>query len=226
MKNIHILSTNNPSRFYVTNKDKYFIRKDYVPDTIMTCKNLNIYITSDEKIEIGDKSLLTLGNGFDPMILMHHQAVEEGYLGKKIILTTDPNLIEQGVQPIEDDFLNWFVKNPNCEFVEVYNNQSVGYEYSSYAMIIPEKQTALEWFEKEQNNLILNYQKGFMSLGRYTYLKEKLFEKAQDMDKENSLKLIELTAQLTGVATVDGDIAKMSYEDVYNQFKSQKNENG
>lgn len=52
------------------------------------------------------------------------------------------------------------------------------------------------------------------------------FQKAQEMDKNNSLKLIELTAQLTGVATVDDDIAKMSYEDVYNQFKFQKNKNG
>lgn len=38
---------------------------------------------------------------------------------QKIILTTDPILIADGVQPIDDEFLQWFVQNPNCEEVEV-----------------------------------------------------------------------------------------------------------
>jgi hypothetical protein len=42
----------------------------------------------------------------------------EEYL-KKIILTTDAELIKDGVQTIDDDFLEWFVKNPSCENVEV-----------------------------------------------------------------------------------------------------------
>ena len=37
---------------------------------------------------------------------------------KKIILTTDKELIKDGVQAIDDDFLEWFVKNPSCEEVE------------------------------------------------------------------------------------------------------------
>ena len=38
---------------------------------------------------------------------------------KKIILTTDVDLIKDGVQSIPDDFLEWFVKNSSCEEVEV-----------------------------------------------------------------------------------------------------------
>ena len=38
---------------------------------------------------------------------------------KKIILTTDQDLIEDGVQAIDDEFLEWFVKNPSCERVRV-----------------------------------------------------------------------------------------------------------
>jgi hypothetical protein len=38
---------------------------------------------------------------------------------RKIILTTDQDLIKDGVQPIDDEFLQWFVKNPSCESVEV-----------------------------------------------------------------------------------------------------------
>jgi hypothetical protein len=40
-------------------------------------------------------------------------------LPKKIVLTTDPNLIKEGVQSIDDEFLKWFEKNSSCEFVEV-----------------------------------------------------------------------------------------------------------
>ena len=39
--------------------------------------------------------------------------------GKKIILTTDQELIKNGIQPIPDEFLEWFVKNPSCEEVKV-----------------------------------------------------------------------------------------------------------
>ena len=37
----------------------------------------------------------------------------------KIILTTNKLLIKDGVQPINDEFLEWFVKNPSCEEVEI-----------------------------------------------------------------------------------------------------------
>lgn len=38
---------------------------------------------------------------------------------KKIILTTDQDLIADGVQAIDNEFLEWFVENSTCEFVEV-----------------------------------------------------------------------------------------------------------
>ena len=38
---------------------------------------------------------------------------------KKIILTTNQDLIKDGVQAIDDEFLEWFVKNPSCEEVKV-----------------------------------------------------------------------------------------------------------
>lgn len=36
-----------------------------------------------------------------------------------IILTTNKSLINDGVQAIDDEFLEWFVKNPSCERVRV-----------------------------------------------------------------------------------------------------------
>jgi len=38
---------------------------------------------------------------------------------KLIILTTDPDLINDGVQSIDNTFLQWFVNNLSCEFVDV-----------------------------------------------------------------------------------------------------------
>jgi hypothetical protein len=112
MKNIHVLPTDKPSRFFNTNEGKYHFREHYVPDTIQTCKNHNIYITSDEEIKEGDwvitptNDILEWAKAFQP-------------IGKKIILTTDQKLIKYGVQPIDDEFLEWFVDNPSCEMVEV-----------------------------------------------------------------------------------------------------------
>ena len=75
-----------------------------------------LYITTDEEIKEGDWFLEKAGrqypiqwNGVDK--LNRHC--------KKIILTTDQDLIADGVQAIDDEFLEWFVKNPTCEEVEV-----------------------------------------------------------------------------------------------------------
>ena len=43
-----------------------------------------------------------------------------------VILTTNNLLIEDGVQPIDDEFLEWFVKNPSCEEVEVIKSSYNG----------------------------------------------------------------------------------------------------
>jgi len=53
---------------------------------------------------------------------------------KKIILTTDQDLIKDGVQAIPDEFLEWFVKNPSCEVVEI-----VKYEDNNSPMLVKDK---------------------------------------------------------------------------------------
>lgn len=41
---------------------------------------------------------------------------------RKIILTTDLDLIVDGVQKIDDEFLEWFCSNSSCEEVKVVDN--------------------------------------------------------------------------------------------------------
>jgi hypothetical protein len=80
--------------------------------------NNNIYITSDEEIKEGDWYLDT----FNTQRIKANQFSDHKHYGnacKKIILTTDTELIKDGVQAINDEFLEWFVTNPSCESVEV-----------------------------------------------------------------------------------------------------------
>jgi hypothetical protein len=68
------------------------------------------------------------------------------YVGfKKIILTTDDQLIADGIQPIDDEFLEWFVKNPSCESVEVKKVilgkvEGTSMVIDKYKIIIPQEE--------------------------------------------------------------------------------------
>jgi hypothetical protein len=78
------------------------------------------YITNDERIKEGDWFLNTLNGKLDKCDdLIYEKNVNHSNWCKKIILTDNPDLIKNGVQAIDDEFLQWFVKNPSCEFVEV-----------------------------------------------------------------------------------------------------------
>jgi len=104
----------------------------------------NIYITSDEEIKEGDWWLNLKTNDVDKCthkseVLLYNSEKYE-YI-KKIILTTDQNLIKDGVQAIDDEFLEWFVKNPSCEKIDFnikYNCKEIGNcIFDSYKIIIP-----------------------------------------------------------------------------------------
>jgi hypothetical protein len=115
MKNIHILPTDKPSRFWITNLGNLARCQDVEPIKKALGNNVNIYITSDEEIKEGDwvycitENRLLISN-------VSYSKLEDRF---KIILTTDPNLIKDGIQSIDDTFLKWFVKNPSCDKVEV-----------------------------------------------------------------------------------------------------------
>jgi hypothetical protein len=129
MKNLHLIPTDKPSRLYKRNHDNSFgFSTDYFPN-IGDTLNQNIYITSDEEVKEGDyflydgtkiryKSNGTEYHGRDLCHISgnHRYPVSES---KKIILTTDQDLIKNGVQAIDDEFLEWFIKNPNCEEVGI-----------------------------------------------------------------------------------------------------------
>jgi len=120
MKNIHILPTDKPIKNVGDLvKDKYgdihIFTKNDGKEYGKTTTKINIYITNDEEIKEGiDQWYL------DKVLNEPYNSGGAQYSSKQdvIILTTDQDLIKDGVQAIDDEFLEWFVQNPSCEEVD------------------------------------------------------------------------------------------------------------
>ena len=154
MKNIHVLPTDKPSRL------RYFCGKLEIMYAIPKKSDItfqNIYITSDEEIKEGDWVCNVVNNNIYNADKAKLIMVKENL--RKIILTTDQDLIADGVQAIDDEFLEWFVKNPSCEWVNFEKEHDYKVPYlkmrhcEPYKIIIPKEepkqetleQTAVEW---------------------------------------------------------------------------------
>ena len=154
MKNIFLIPTDRPSRVHLIEDVLTFTNeyKNSVCDS-----EVNIYITSDEEIKEGDWYINTFVSEreqkpqthTEKRHLINHQKDYRFKYCKKIILTTDQDLIKDGVQAIDDEFLEWFIKNPSCEEVEVERNfadegiKGITY-YGKYFLIIPKEKCTCE----------------------------------------------------------------------------------
>lgn len=116
MKNIHILPTDKPSRLIKNNLGLIRVSDNFTQSDLdfIQAEFVNIYITSDEEDINENDYIITLNK---KVIQVSYLLSEDVANGKKIILTTDQDLIKDGVQAIDDEFLEWFVKNPSCEKV-------------------------------------------------------------------------------------------------------------
>ena len=148
-RNLWVIPTDKPSRLMLRHRILFFFKDD---DSIPkgTAKNQNIYITSDEEIKEGDWALdlcEDLGLKNQPFKVDKATLKFANQECEKIILTTDnEDLIKDGVQAINDEFLEWFVNNPSCEEVDV--NKSYGGTYYityPYKIIIPKEETKKEY---------------------------------------------------------------------------------
>ena len=116
MKNIHILPTDKPSRLlYLGTSKELTLLSLALTFRTFERSTQHIYITSDEEIKEGDWCYNSINNN------VYKKEIDKLSFAYeyKIILTTDQDLIKDGVQKIADDFLEWFIKNPNCEKVEI-----------------------------------------------------------------------------------------------------------
>jgi hypothetical protein len=126
MKNIHVVPTDKPSRLWINNllQGKLELSKEFL---IGSNTAQHIYITSDEEIK-EENWVINLNSPYahkelcriDNQLELERYAKKTSNNCKKIILTTDQDLIKEGVQAIDNEFLEWFVKNPSCEEVETF----------------------------------------------------------------------------------------------------------
>ena len=119
MKNIHILQTEKPSRLILQSNNKFRLSEIKFKGQIASGVTQHIYITSDEEGVSENCWIITSGK----LVQVSYLLSDEVAKGFKVILTTNKLLIKDGVQAIDDDFLEWFVKNPSCEKIEVIKEQ-------------------------------------------------------------------------------------------------------
>jgi hypothetical protein len=142
MKNIHVLPTKKPSKLiiYSTLLNEFRLLDEPIEDWK---HKKHIYITSTE-LTLAKKGDWYLGSPcYTELIRCHCDSFpneKPKVLLNKIILTTDQELIADGVQPIDDGFLEWFVKNPSCEEFEVQKWFEDGC-FLGYKIIIPQQKT-------------------------------------------------------------------------------------
>jgi hypothetical protein len=154
MKNIHVLPTDKPSRLYLGDNGNFVfgIIQTSIQSRNDDFTNQNIYITSDEEIKEGDWVLFegndTIKKAIDSTFTsgVNNIRIHADKKVFKIILTTDGDLIKDGIQAIDDEFLQWFVENPSCEEVEVSedyfkpSNMVYGHDMEPYKIIPKEEQ--------------------------------------------------------------------------------------
>jgi len=158
MKNLFLLPTDKPSRFVTSKENKkcylYSIEEfknidKFIEYDSKSWDSQNIYITNSKEIKVGEWVIYTKGIKIHCKKLDNKEDVELANIENsgvlKIILTTDQDLILDGVQVIDDEFLEWFVKNPSCEEVEVeesnlLNTSRTYLGVDKYKIIIPKEE--------------------------------------------------------------------------------------
>jgi hypothetical protein len=165
MKNIHVLPTSQPSNLllciksYIEHKDTPAENSDNkgnfrlgfgIYANKVFYQHQNIYITNSEEIKEGDWFLEKAGRQYP---IQWNGEEKLNFHCKKIILTTDQDLIKDGVQAIDDEFLEFIVKNPSCKRVEVVEDTFTVKEMSKlplgtrnhkYKIIIPKEEPKQE----------------------------------------------------------------------------------
>lgn len=128
MKNLYILQTDKPNPNILLKKDDgtlqifdtdiynmWEFHQQFGDFSPRNATYQNIYITSDEEIKEGDWCINIYR---DKNEIFKNINLESTKFVKKIILTTDQDLIKEGIQAIDDEFLEWFIKNSSCEEIK------------------------------------------------------------------------------------------------------------
>jgi hypothetical protein len=224
MKNIHVLPTDKPSRLVKNGNNKLYFTIQTLPlDEDIYCYPQNIYITSDEEIKEGEWVIQINFEKTNTQIIKCQTESQTiianskngSFTKNKIILTTDQDLIKDGVQAIDDDFLEWFVKNPSCEWVEVEHNY-IDWIIDNYKIIIPQEEPKQETLEEAAER---TYQKGLqddIDLSFYDGVRLGAKWQAERMYSEEEVEQIFNIGQMIKNY---GDYKPYTFKEALEQFK-------
>lgn len=164
MKNLFLIPTPAETRIAVKSDGTLFLTNHSYPNS-PNFANHNIYITNDEDIE--NKGYAIYENKVVQIIgqdRYEYRIQAKDTLGytpiktcKKIIMTSDPELIKKGVQPIPDEFLEWLVLNPTCEFVKTIFLPQNDYQNPYLISIDMETKDAKQIIPKEDEGDFCHY---------------------------------------------------------------------
>lgn len=181
MKNIFLILTDKLSRLYYNNNEKCFQVSDVLKDSTPLKESQFVYITNEEKISLNnsvyDKYRNVILKAVDKDNIDFFNLTPTRY--KKICLTNDPQLINDGVQAIDDEFLEWFLKNLRCENVEVVKEKvdlgDLGHyeQYYNYKIIIPKEETKNHLIKMMQDDEELGLYEETLEEASYNYAKDK-----------------------------------------------------
>lgn len=244
MKNLHLLPTDKPTWLHKSTLTGVLRKSSSCIDDMKQAQGMNIYITSDEEIKEGEYQLYNpLGNFDNAKVSKAERLLQNDGRRKKIILTTDVDLIKDGVQAIDDEFLEWFVKNPSCESVEIHKEkQHIGEEidesypkvFFDYKIIILKEEAKQETLEKyierefqfNSSTVIQNQEYVYlMNKNRFKIAVNNILKYQKEQDKkmyseEDMRKMYDLSCGKIGLSELhDQTENNQRFKDLLEQFK-------
>lgn len=198
MKNLYLLKTDKLSKLHKTiPKNNLILTTEYKFSN--KWENYHLYVVSDEEVKnddyfiVNEKFIQRCVKSYENWLKNNKDNLR--YTIKKIILTTDLDLINDNIQAIDDEFLNWYVNNDNCEEVDVKqgfaDGTAYGYNFLDYKIIIPEKELNQETLEEKKKKVLKeiyfknNPEKSFIIEERVNNFIKQLESKQQEQEITN-----------------------------------------
>jgi len=148
---------------------------------------------------------------------------------KKIILTTDEDLIKDGVQAIDNEFLKWFINNPSCEEVKIeslikwrsttYDQPDVQNGYN-YEIIIPKEEAKQETLEEAAEKYVID--ESFLPV--YKEECERSFKNGAKWQAERMYSEEEVRIMLSESFKASQEGYNITADEIIEQFKKKQDE--
>ena len=209
MKNIFLARTGASTRLYKNAQGVFELRDKEERVTDETSQNYWMYIITEESFSQGDFITDDYVSASRVRSTTIEALKENGCYEqfKKVILTTHGYLINEGIQSIDDEFLEWFVKNPSCEFVEIERLEDGKYidrfadgtikegVYENYKIIIPQEQPKPTPTENPpiKNGDVYDMGQTVNGVSRFLFLNEKWYYFEERLSREYEYDQSELT---------------------------------